>query len=79
MPAESFGSPPAGSIAVGGAAGKQLLELECTVGHAWHKCVALVDSIAFHCFLLATVARVAGLNMLHTIHVSRAKSIFHNT
>ena len=50
-----------GNIAVGGAAGEQLLELECTVGRAQHKCVALVDSGASHCFLLAAVANAAGL------------------
>ena len=31
------------------------------MGCAQHKCVALVDSGASHCFLLATVAREAGL------------------
>ena len=67
MLARNVGSPPAGSIAVGGAAGEQLLELECTVGHAQQKCVALIDSGASHCFLSATAARAAGL-VLDTSH-----------
>ena len=65
MPAGNVGSLPVGSIAVGGPAGKQLLELECTVGRAQHKFIALVDSGASHCFLSATVASAAGL-MLDT-------------
>ena len=61
VPAGKVSSPPAESIAVRGAAGEQLLELECTVGRAQHKCVALMDSGASHCFLSATVARKSGL------------------
>ena len=61
MVAGNVGSQPAGSIAIGGAAGEQLLELECTVGRAQHKYVAFVDSSAFHCFLSATVAKATGL------------------
>ena len=61
MPAGTVSSPPVGKIAVGGAAGKQLLELECMVGRAQHKQVVLVDIGASHCFLLATGARAAGL------------------
>ena len=61
MSAGNVGSLPVGSIAVGDAAGKQLLELECTIGCAQCKCAALVNSGASHCFLLATVAREAGL------------------
>ena len=61
MPAGKVGSLPVGSIAVRGAASEQLLELECTVGCTQHKCVALIDRSASHCFLLATVASAAGL------------------
>ena len=54
-------SPPMGSIAIGGATSKQLLELECMVDRAQHKCVAIDNSSALHCFLSATVACAAGL------------------
>lgn len=56
-------STPAGCIAVGGAAGEQLLELACTIGRARRQCVALVDSGASHCFLSAAVATTAGLRL----------------
>ena len=61
MPAGNVGSLLAGNIAVGRAASEQLLDLECTMGRAQHKCVALINSGASHCFLLATVAKAAGL------------------
>ena len=61
VPAGNVSSPPAGSIAVGGTAGEQLLELEFTMGHAQHKCIALVGGGASRCFLLVTVAKAARL------------------
>ena len=67
MPAGNVSLLHAGSIAIGGAAGEQLLELECTMGRAQHKCVALVGSGASHFFLLATLA--AGLVMGTSQHL----------
>ena len=76
MLAGNVGSPLAGSIAVGRAAGEQLLDLECTMGREQHKCVAIIDSGAFHCFLSANVAKAAGLVLDTSQHlqVCRADS-----
>ena len=55
------GQKPAGRIAVGGADGGQLLELDVSVGDARYPAVALVDSGASHCFVTEHVARKAGV------------------
>ena len=49
------------------------------MGCAQHKCVALVDSCASHCFLLANVPRAAGLvlDTSQRLQVRKANSELH--